>query len=285
MSNSETISLEELLEKDFGEYEDEKLISNIYYTSLRTSLREIEALKEKEPKVAESLIENNDWLFNETSKSKQISAINFDLLPKLLNISGASSPDALIINYKENEFNYLIEFKDCDKSTLIEKYLNFKSSDCIFKKFKDARKFILKSMCINDISVDDFVSLTHVVVVYNGKNNLLSHFPMKKTKKSSSIRNSSGKQMKMSNVDFAHNTSQNFVEESFGDEIIKLNFALCKENYFPIPGELKSRKMKPAGKVKNYSIFGKNDFAKIIDEYNFFDNCDWGTYTKFFCKT
>lgn len=284
MADSETISLEELLEKDSGEYEDEKLISNIYYTSLRTSIREIETLKKRNPEEAKILSEKNDWLFNETKKSKQISAINFDILPGLLNISGASSPDALIINYKENEFHYLIEFKDCDKSTLINKYLSFESSDCILKKFKDARKFILKGMCINDISVDDFVSLTHVVVVYNGKNNILSNFSMKKTKKTSPIRNSKGKQTKPCYVDFTRDARQNYVEERFGNEIIELNFALCQENYFPIPGELKSRKMKPVGKVKNYSIFGKNDFAKIIDEYNFFDNCDWGTYTKFFCE-
>lgn len=285
MADSETISLEELLEKDFGEYEDEKLISNIYYTSLRTSIREIETLKKTNPEEAKILSEKNDWLFNETNKSKQISAINFDLLPKLLNISGASSPDALIINYKDNEFSYLIEFKDCDKRTLLNKYLNLKSADCILKKFKDARKFILKNICINDITIDDFVSLTHVIVVYNGKNNLLSPFSMNKTKKSSPTKNSKGKQTESCHVDFTHDASQNYIEERLGNEIIELDFALCKEDYFPIPGELKSRKMKPVGKVKNYSIFGKNDFAKIIDEYNFFDNCDWGTYTKFFCKT
>ena len=276
-------SLQSLFSNDEYEYEDEKLASNLYLTSFSTSQNEITKIRETNPVKADSLDESNDWLLGTSGKSKTIPAIKFEKLPCLCNFIGIQSPDALLLDYREEHLNFLIEFKNCSKKTLEQYYLNPKQNDYILQKFNDAKKLITRKLSFSDYDNGDcFISKTHIIVVYNGKNDSLSRFPQKKTEKNHVSRDNNGKQNRASKVSFTDMNIENLIEERFGEEINKLKFAKCKKEYFPIPGEPSFKRNKAYGKIRDCSFFSAEDFVKLIEEYNFFDKFDYGEYQLYF---
>ena len=276
-------SLHTLFSNDEYKFDDEKLASSLYLTSFSTSQNEIAKIRETNPAKADSLDEDNDWLFGTIGKSKTIPAIKFDKLPCLCNSIGIQSADALLLDYRKEHLNFLIEFKNCAKKTLEQRYLNPKQSDCILQKFNDAKKLITKKLSFSDYDNGDcFISKTHIISVYNGKNDSLSRFPQNKIGKSNVSRDNNGKQNRASNVSFTNMNIGNPIEERFCEEINKLNFAKCKKEYFPIPGEPKFKRNKAYGKIRDCSFFSAEDFIQLIEEHNFFDEFDYGEYQLYF---
>lgn len=281
-----TYSLDTLLSDDKYNYEDEKLASNIYYVSFSTSINEIETINKTNPEKAKKLNENNKWLLGTLEKAKTIPAINFDKLPALCKIDGLKSPDALLLNYNDDSLNLIIEFKNCSKRTLEQDYLSPKKDDSIYHKFADAVKLITSKLCIENYEdVKSFIAKTHIVVVYNGKNDSLSKFPQSKIHKVIVSKNSKGKQNKAVKVNFNVQDYANPMEEEFSKAVNGLGYAKCKKEYFPIPGTPKYKRIKSEGKARDFSLFSSIDFISLMEEFSFFDGFNYGVYKKYFTKS
>lgn len=276
-------SLHTLFLNDKYNFDDEKLASNLYLTSFSTSQNEIAKIRKTNPDEADRRDKDNDWILGEIRKSKNIPAIKFEKLPSLCNSERIQSPDALLLDYREECLNFLIEFKKCSKQTLQQHYLNPKDKDYIFSKFSDAKKMITQKLSVSGYDNGDcFISKTHIIIVYSGKNDVLTSFPLSKTSKDSVSKDDKGKQNRASKVTFTDRNIGNPVEERFCNEIDKLKFAKCKKEDFPIPGEPKFERIKGYGKIRVCSFFSADDFIKLIEEYKFFDKFDYGEYKSYF---
>lgn len=252
------------------EYADERLISNLYYTSLSHSLRE--------EKNSENFREKNKWLFDSEDIGKSIPTINFDALPKLCSCEDMSSCDAFFYDYSGSKKSLLIEFKNCDKDTLQSKYIELNSDDSIIKKI-----IASKNLIISKIEFDgkytgaDLVSNTHIIIVYNGKNNMpsknfsLSHVP--KVKKSEK-----GKSTRATTILFTKSVNEE--NNRFGLEIKKIGFSHCISTDFPVPGKPDFAKSKGIGKTRNYTLFSAFDLKEMIDK-GYFNDWDWGDYATY----
>ena len=275
-------SLEDLFSSDnIYDYEDEKLASNIYYTSFSTSLRKLAKIYSTNTSLADELKKENDWLLGKLCKAQVTPVINFDKLPVLCNVDGLKSPDALLLNYDDQKLNLLIEFKKCPRSTLINKYINLANPDSIHLKLFDAKRLLTNILSIQNFSNDEIIEKTHIVIVYDGKNDMISYFPHKTIDKTTSTRNIHGKQAKATKLSFLNDTHKNNPEEAFSRIVRDLGYATCDKYYFPIPGRPDFQNEKPKGRVRHYSLFSSQNFIELIEQYNFFENINWGIYRQY----
>ncbi len=262
-----------LLKADYEsefEYADERLISNLYYTSLSYSLRE--------EKNSEVFKEKNKWLFNSEDIDGSISTINFDVLSKLCGCEAMSSCDAFFYDYNGNRKSLLIEFKNCDKATLQNKYFKLTSNDSIMVKIKDSKNLISSQLYFEGKYTGiDLVSNTHIIIVYIGKNNMpsknisLSYNPKVR-------RSERGKPTRASSMSFTKSVNEE--KDRFGLEIKKIGFSQCTSSDFPVRGEPDFIKSKGIGKIRNYTLFSAFDFKKLID-IGYFNEWDWGDYATY----
>lgn len=265
----------ELLKNDATsdyEYEDEKLVSTIRYTSLSHSLRE-------EPN-SEDFKKDNQWLFNENDESGKIKVINFDRIPEICGCSGVNTCDAFFYDFSGNSKSYLIEFKNCSRDVLQRKYLKTDSDDSILKKVKGSKEIICSKLNFEGkYTSSELISNTHVVIVYNGKKIV----PTRNIPLNSILKQKSSRQ-KPANVNFRK--SEEETTDKTGIEIKKAGFSECCKNDFPVPGKPEFVKNKGKGSVRNYTLFSDTDFREVIEK-QFFSNWEWGEYSVFFktyCK-
>lgn len=266
----------DLLKDDYEsefEYADERLISNLYYTSLSYSLRE--------EKNSEFFKENNKWLFNSENFGGSIPTVNFDVLPKLCGCEDISSCDAFFYDYSGNRKSLLIEFKNCDRAKLQDKFIKLTSNDSIIVKIKDSKNLIISQLDFDgQYTGTDLVSNTHIIIVYNGKNNV----PLKNISLSynSKVRRSErGKPTRALSMSFTKSVDEE--KDRFGLEIKKIGFSQCTSSDFPVPGEPDFIKSKGIGKIRNYTLFSASDFKKLIDT-KYFSEWDWGDYATYILR-
>lgn len=267
------IKFSDLLKADYErefEYADERLISNLYYTSLSYSLRE--------EKNSEVFKEKNKWLFNSEDINGRISTINFDVLPKLCGCEAMSSCDAFFYDYNGNRKSLLIEFKNCDKATLQNKYFKSTSNDSIIRKIKDSKNLISSQLYFEGKYTGiDLVLNTHIIIVYGGKNNIPSknitpsYIPKVK-------RSEKGKPTRASSMLLTKSVNEE--NDRFGLEIKKIGFSKCISSDFPVPGEPDFIKSKGIGKTRNYTFYSASDFKQLIDK-GYFSGWDWGDYATY----
>lgn len=267
------IKFSDLLKADYERefaYADEQLISNLYYTSLSYSLRE--------EKNSEVFKEKNKWLFNSKDIDGSISTINFDVLPKLCGCEAMSSCDAFFYDYSGNRKSLLIEFKNCDKATLQNKYFKSTSNDSIIGKIKDSKNLISSQLYFEGKYTGiDLVLNTHIIIVYGGKNNIPSknitpsYIPKVK-------RSEKGKPTRASSMSLTKSINEE--NDRFGLEIKEIGFSQCTSSDFPVSGEPDFIKSKGIGKIRNYTLFSAFDFKQLIDK-EYFSGWDWGDYTTY----
>lgn len=248
----------------------------------RHSSRQIDAITDISTQ--NEWITQNSWLSNECEKLKDISVINFDILPKLCNCDNLTSCDGMLYDFNAKKFSLLIEFKNCDRKTL-DKYLNITSNDSILTKLKDSKNLIVSKLEFQGkFTGQALIENTHIVVVYNGKNNKpIENTKMGYTPKQKVSHNKNGKQNRAIRLDI--NTKDK--DSKFGLEVKKLGYVSCLENDFPVPAKPQSEKLKGVGKVRNFSIFSAQDFKKLVEFESQNDGCiylqdwDWGEYFEY----
>lgn len=273
----------ELLRKDSQishEYEDEALVSSLRCTSMSYSLKEEQNSSEFKNK--------NQWLFNEDDEAGKIKVISFDRVPELCCCSGVHTCDAFFYDYKGKSKSYLIEFKNCQKNTLHNKFLDLKSDDCIIEKIADSGKLIKNELDFDGkYSASELVSNTHIIIVYNGKNDMpTGHISLGKTYTNNKNGNNPGKNKdkecnakRPANLKFTRNDID--FADNIGRKIKELGFSGCIKDDFPIPGKPDFKKEKGTGKVRNYTLFTSRDFIELMSK-DFFTDWEWGDYSEFF---
>ena len=264
----------ELLKKDCQisyEYEDEHLVSTLRCTSLSYSLRE-------EPNSSD-FKNKNRWLFSEDDEAGKIKVINFDRVPDMCCCSGTNTCDAFFYDFNGKSRSYLIEFKNCSRDVLHKKYLNLKSDDCILRKITESAVLIENELEFDGkYTSSELVSDTHIIIVYNGKNNMPARcipFESVKKKRSDGIETP----RKPERVSFKKSVEDNV--DRIGAEIVKTGFSVCFKDDFPVPGKPDFEKVKGTGKVRNYTLFTNTDFTELVRK-DFFADWDWGAYSEFF---
>jgi hypothetical protein len=267
-----------LLEKDTQtnfKYPDERLISNLYYVSLSHSFRQIDSLADTFTQA--EWIAQNSWLSDGCKELETIPIINFDVLPMLCGCDNLTSCDGFMYDFTARKFSLLIEFKNCDRKTL-DKYLSTTSSDSILSKLKDSKRLIVSELKFQGkFTGDTLISNTHVVVVYNGKNNkAIENTPMGYIPKQRVSHNKNGKQNRA--VRLSVNTKDR--DSKFGIEVKKLGYVSCLENDFPVPAKPPTEKLKGVDKVRPFSIFSAQDFKNLVNS-EYFQSWNWGEYSQY----
>lgn len=302
------------------EYEDERLISNIYLCSLSTSLRELDIISKKlnagfditnavnlEVKETDSedikdlkeKIIDNQWLLNHNQSIKKIKAINFDKMPETCNVDNSKSVDSLIIDFKKNKC-FLIEFKKCSKNRLIDKYFN--GEDSILDKLKNSKN-ILKNLDINSFNEEKIVSNTEIIIVYE-KNDSVEPINSGIPEKRLCSKDENGKQNRACNkrdksthaCNCNLSPSKSIRQQSNGatgkkrracsyDFINNSNRKVIKDKIESFKKKVLdfgySKKNLYFEKEHGIALCGADDFSKIIDN-GFFEQIEWGECEMFF---
>lgn len=258
------------------EYPDEVIVSNLYYVSLSFSLRSLAGMREDERKRKQ---EKNGWLENETKKIHDIQTLDFDNITKKLT-NGKTSCDAFFYNFMcgEEEQHFLCELKNVDKKTILN-LLNDEGKDGVYNKVKDSVQMIKTQLLFGGNQENDkIIQHTHFLVIYSGKNNVPSKSPVKMVGKTKVGRDASQKQCKAARISVDSEKKDLEIYDRFGEKIIKLGLQYCCEDVFPGDALPRAKKILKGGeKVRAFSIFSANDFAKIIDS-DFFASWKWGEY-------
>lgn len=243
----------ELLKQDsetVHEYDDERLVSTLRYTSLSHSLRE-------EPN-SEDFKNDNQWLFKENDEFGNIRVINFDRIPEMCNCSGVNTCDAFFYDYNGTSRSYLIEFKNCSRDELQRKYLKTDSSDSILKKVIGSRNILCSELNFEGkYTSSDLISNTHVIIVYNGKKTV----PLRKIPLSSiSKQKSDGR--RPANVNFRKSYITNLVRQH--DEDLFNEFQYTTNLIKILPGN-KPEAVDIDDKIKlEYASFNKTFEGQIF---------------------
>lgn len=261
-------------------YPDEMVFSNIYHTSFSTQLRAIGGFSDREQ--AKRIIAN-EWLHEKSRKTCAIRVINFDRVKELLNISSTSCDAFFYDFFQKNDFHFITEFKNTERSGKQEllRLLNRDDQDGIYRKVKDSVEIIRHNLLFGGTQeADDIIHNMHFFVVYNGKNNAATSAKPIVPSRKEAIRDAHGRQ-KQATRNRQHEYSQkeeNEIYQRFGLKIAELTMKPCTEATFPgnsIPRVRKSER--GSERIRYFTIFSAQDFGDLI-ESGYFDTWNWGEY-------
>lgn len=260
------------------EFPDEKIFSNIYYTSLSYSLRIMKSLDENNDEKINEKKDMNEWIRvsegepetkEDVIKPEDICVINFDTMIKVMDVdkNNLCTVDALLLSGDNGE-NVIIEFKNTSLKKIYGKYINATHKDFIMPKLKGSKN-ILK----------DYVETSnlHFIFVYN-KNDIPAKIPPKKAERIEGVcTDSRGKQSRVSKVKFnEHSQKKSDALQNFERVFSKLGFSDCESTKF-LQSTRCGRKM-----VKNKNKFSLITQYEFSEFYEIFKNWNWGRYSKYF---
>lgn len=260
------------------EFPDEKIFSNIYYTSLSHSLRIMKSLVENNDKNINDKKTMNEWIkVSEGDADKKedivnpedICVINFDVMKNVMDVdkNRLCTVDALLLS---EDKSVIIEFKNTKLSKIYTEYINLdpKNKKCIMDKLICGKNLLKDYIEISDV---------HFMLVYN-KNDIPSKIKSQKAEGTEEVHtNSKGKQSRVSKVKFTKPVSKkNDVLKNFEKEFSKLGFSECKNTDF-LSGTKCGKKM-----AKNNNKFSLITQYELLEFYEIFKNWDWGDYAKYF---
>ena len=264
----------------FFQYEDERIASNVYLTSLSCALRKLASLEENGKRRA---LEKNQWLVKETDKAQEIPVLAFDRIAGKLS-NGKRSCDMFFYNFQQEaeELHYLAELKNIDKKELLSMLADL-GQDGMFNKVSDSVQLIKKELEFGGSQEhEELVCHTHFFVVYAGKNNVPAQRPIEMPGRRNVSRDKQGKQNRAGRMVTNSEKREREIYDRFGEWILKLGLKACREDLFPGKALPRARKIgQGSSKVRLYSIFSAHDFAEILD-HGFFDMWKWGKYEDYF---
>lgn len=297
MENDKFNVLEHVIkERDVSfEYPDEAIFSNVYYTSL---IRSLQSMSNTPSYEISNWEKGNRWLIDTTSKASEIPVINFDNLKRLLSKqrhgldnNGQKSCDAFFYNFvhQDNEFHFIVEFKNTDKKKFIEDYVitgfpkrsaqqtqdssKNKKQDSLYKKAKDSTELIRQDFLFGgNHEADEIINNMHLIAVYNGKNTRHTSARPKLPGKNRATKGADGKQCHATKNDSLEPVirGEHDIYNRLGNQIAELGLKPRTQNTF-LPIKIDPR-INPY-----FTIFSVQDFGQLIDS-GFFDNWKWGKY-------
>lgn len=262
------------------EYLDENIFSNLYFSSLSTSLRALNGYK-LDKRCEEE--EKNRWLLSKSAKIKDINVINFDNVTRCLD-NGRASCDIMFYNFsigEENEYHFLGEVKNIGKQEML-KFIKSETDDGIYKKVKDCVQNIRTCLLFGGLQEgDDIIKNMHLFLVYCGKNTAATFDSPKMPGKTHAEKSPKGKQSSATRGyrKYLYNEKAECeIYDKFTKKMAELGLKPCNESTFPGNALPRVKKLgKGAGKTRQFSLFSASDFGQIVDS-GFFDDWDWGKY-------
>jgi hypothetical protein len=253
----EKMKLTELLAREAEsppEYPDERVNSNLQRVSYSVSLREIDRAKKKaEQTYVEDSEKKNAWLAAAMPTLAETRALDLDKIKEKLDPT-LNSCDALLLDKREENLHFLIEFKNVDKRGLYQKYLKYSeaSNDQWIGNKVRGSWAILEGLLEFPEEFNPIVSKTHLIVVY-GSNNVAStqilgykHITDHDRRKAGNMRRSA-----VSTSDWESNEITAKLESLLQDK----GFAVRTADTFSVRAIPELLKLKGRGKYRYLSMF------------------------------
>lgn len=296
------MTFEHYLEEDLKntyEYEDERILSNLYLTSLPMSMRELasrdervsqernEARKKKLQNEYLEDVEKQKWLLKDCEEICEVKTVSLDQLKNRIDPQKKSC-DAYFYNpnEEENKRNILIEFKNVNKDKMLE-YIKDDSKDGLWCKVIDSAALLTESIEFDGYSPEELIANTHLMIVYGEKANTVSEMHMNLPGRNAVKRDKNGRQKKAVPFDRQKNKEYSKKEtdeilDRFAQKIKGKQFASCPKGYFGVP--IKEPDEYKSGRERGhwYTLYSKKDFQNVVRDKRFFENWNWGVYQKYF---
>lgn len=271
----------ENVKKELGirfEYEDERIMSNLYLVSLSKPLRSVEYVKNN-PKEYQKYIKLNDWLKKICEPCDKIPVIDIDNVKNFVD-KDKKSCDALWYSYTGNHKSILAEFKNSSKSKVLNLIrLDIKESESIRGKLASTVMMMQEDLLFGGkYENEKLVQHTHFLVVYDGKNDVpvsdvRGYMPRKKEVE----RDEKKKQRRAARYVVTSRKETDDILERFAEDVEKFGLCGCTREEFPGSALPRLTKSKDGKKIRKFSLFSASDFAEIVRD-GFFDSWDWGEY-------
>lgn len=278
--------LREYVEEDVhAQYEDEKVVSDLYHTSLVVSLRQLDSIKSQEIRLQNE--ETNKWLLNQIPMLQNIATISLDQLK--LRIDGdKKSCDGFFYYASKDGKNksIMFEYKNVSKEILLTKYWG-EDDKSIYQKVRDSINIIKNEVSFEDgYNGEELINNTHLVIIY-AENNLVSEAGIGKIQKQKVERDVNGRQRGASkNIRFNRMVTKKSIEEKMDEfcvKLSKLGMAEVVYDYFGVSNiDPKAKQRKGFEKNRQFSLMTKSDWKKVIEEKEFFKEWNWGSYKDLF---
>lgn len=268
-------------EKDSGcEYPDERIFSNLAYTSYSVSMRQLAGRTERE-KEADS--EKNQWLTYWIPEASNIPILNVDRIKEKVDQNKCSC-DGLFYNFDADadSLHFLIELKNANKSSILPMLDNKENEGYIGDKVKDTVEMIKTTIRFGGTQEDeDLVHHLHFVLIYNGKNDIPSRsFINPIPSKQKVERDAHGKQRRASRkFNLYPLKDEDPIYNRFGEVVCKLGLSPAEESYFPKRATPEA--IRYGGKrQRQFTLLTAHDFAEAIESCGL-DKWNWGEYINY----
>lgn len=264
------------------EFEDERIASNLYLTSLSYSLRSLKEDSSQPESEREKKIEANMWLKNESIHILDIPAINFDCLKCRIDAARPSC-DVFFYNagFSMHHKHLIGEYKNTSKKEMV-KMIASDGADGLKPKITSSIDLLRTEISFTTTEEEQraLEGDIHLFLVYGGKNDMSSSGEWEKRLPRSEhvSRDSRRKQMSASKQRYSNVESEkhvNAVFNSFGSFLIDKGLVPCTKEEFP-GNALPKLSKSGIGKIRFFSMFSAADFTEIVDG-GYFDAWNWGT--------
>lgn len=261
-----------------SEYEDERIMSNLYLSSLSKSLRAVEHVKANLEEY-EKYIGLNDWLKTVCESCDKVPVIDMDNVKNFAD-RNRKSCDALWYSFSGDRKSILAEFKNTSKSKVMDLIrLDKKDGESIRGKLISMANMMQEDLLFGGkYESEELVKHTHFLLVYSGKNDIplpdvRSYMPRKTEVKRDGKRRQNRAARHV--VDSKKGSSD--ILDKFAEDVEKFGFCECTKDEFPGSALPRLSKSKEGKKTRRFSLFSASDFAEIVLD-GFFDDWDWGEY-------
>ncbi len=298
------MKLENYLEQDLKvthKYQDESIISNLYLTSIPMSLRELDSRgdgirreenagkRERMQRNYQEEVKKQNWLSEDCDEIYKVKTLSLDQLKKRID-DKKKSCDAYFYypNTEDNKRNLMIEFKNVNKSKIIE-YIKRDDKDGLWCKVMDSVSLLRESIGFEGYNDEQIISNTHLMIVYGERADTVSAMHMNLGSKKSVSKDKCGRQNSAVRFDRQYEKEYSIKEtkeilDKFSDKIKAKGLAACPKGYFGVPIREPDQDKSGKDKVCWYTLYSKKDFQKVVGDEGFFENWDWGIYSKYLGK-
>ena len=282
-------TLEEYIKNTLdAEFDDEKVNSDILSVTLVKSLRGMESLKNT--KDYEKYKVKNQWLYEICNKIEKVPILSFDQLKNQINRDYRSCDGFFYNTTKDsNIYSLLVEFKDVSRKDILE-YIKSEKEDSIYLKVKDTIRMIENDIDFEEgFSGRELSNVTHFVIVYGDKANTITPVSLGFGRRTSDVpKDKNGRQkqaisLKSNQRKVFSKKEEQEIMRVFGEKLQGLGLRACPKGYFGIPvSDPDMVKKKGIGNLFYFTMFTKYDFAKLVEEKEYFDSWNWGKYAVYF---
>ena len=237
---------------------DEHIFSTLYYVSFSRSLRSLEGISDAS--LRSKYQAQNNWLKEKIPESEYVHIVNLDKLKdKVEACKDLQSCDGFFFTGEFSQPCFLIEFKKVNLDELLC-FLEIRGNnpDQIINKVRHTIELFRNVSFSAENEMENLIRRTHVMVVYDGKNNVASFGSVLRGQpgKTPVMANEKGRQTRASRQVYGKRTEISGPSAHFARKVQELNFRGVKKS--EVPGLAY-----PDDETRFASIMSVSDFAKV----------------------